>query len=156
LPQRPSQFFAVRTTAGRELDVALIIENRARVLREERGIDARAIVVPPGIKGYVFVEAPNLGSVYPLITDVKYVKRGQLVKVKPEEIERLVKPKPVIEMVNEGDIVEIIRGPFRVKAQVVSVDRNKNMVMLSILEAAFNVPITVPGDYVKPVKKGGG
>jgi len=43
-----------------------------------------------------------------------------------------------------------------VKAQVVSVDRNKNMVMLSILEAAFNVPITVPGDYVKPVKKGGG
>jgi len=113
LPMRPSQFFAVRTTAGRELDVALIIENRAHVLRGEKGIDARAIVVPPGIKGYVFVEAPNLGSVYPLITDVKYVKRGQLVKVKPEEIERLVKPKPVIEMVNEGDIVEIIRGPFR-------------------------------------------
>ena len=154
---RISQFFAVRTTAGRELDVALIVENRARVLREERGIDARSIIVPPGIKGYVFIEAPNLGSVYPLITDVKYVKRGQLVKVKPEEIERLVKPKPVIEMVNEGDIVEIVRGPFRgMKAQVVSVDRNKNMVMLSILEAAFNVPITVPGDYVKPVKKGGG
>ena len=41
------------------------------------------------------------------------------------------------------------------KARIVSIDKGKNEVVLSILEAEFPLPITVPGDYVKPVKSGG-
>ncbi|MCD6300820.1 MAG: transcription elongation factor Spt5 [Staphylothermus sp.] len=150
-------YYAVRTTTGREIDVALVLENRANniaMLGEDPGV--KSIIVPPGIRGYVFIESVKLASVYRLISEVKYVKSTQPIRVSREEIERLIKPKPVIEMIREGDVVEIVRGPFRgMKAQVISVDKDKNMVMLSILEAAFNVPITVPGDYVKPVKKGG-
>lgn len=154
--KKPSRFFAIRTTTGREIDVALVLENRTSGLKDQESIDVRTIIVPPGIRGYVFIESPNLTSIYRLISEVKYVKSRQPIKVSREEIERLAKPKPVIELIKEGEIVEIIRGPFRgMKAQVISVDRSKNMVMLSILEAAFNVPITVPGDYVKPAKKGG-
>lgn len=155
--RRKTGFYALRTTTGREIDVALVIETRVKdLIEEKRDPGVKAIIVPPGVRGYVFLETTRLASIYRITTEVKYVKSGQPIKVSLEEIERLVKPKPVIEMIREGDIVEIVRGPFRgMKAQVISVDRNKNMVMLSILEAAFNVPITVPGDYVKPTRKSG-
>jgi transcriptional antiterminator NusG len=155
---RPSRYFAVRTTAGRELDVALVLENRVEALKKEGGeVDIRSIIVPPGQKGYVYIEAPTSRWIYKVIQDVKYVKRSPLVNVTREEILKLVKPKPIIEMINVNDIVEIVKGPFsNMKAKVISIDRNKNVVTLSILEVQFNVPITVPADYVKPAKKAGG
>ncbi|MCD6488992.1 MAG: transcription elongation factor Spt5 [Desulfurococcales archaeon] len=150
--RRPSVYYAVRTTAGREIDVAVIMENRAVRLN----IDVRSIIIPPGIKGYVIVEAPGVHAVYPLIKDLKYVKGRAFGIIKFEEIEKLVKPKPIIDMIKEGDIVEIIAGPFRgMKARVASIDRNKNEVILNILEAEFPLPITVPGDFIKPIKSGG-
>lgn len=170
---RKPKYFAVRTTVGREIDVALIAETRIRnyneeVMRrsggggeelivEEKPIEIYSIVVAPGSRGYVYFEAPSTASIYKAIEGIKYVKSGRLVRVEKSELIRLIKPKPVIEMINVRDIVEIVKGPFRgMRAQVLSVDRNKNVVMLSILEAQFNVPITVPADYVKPVKKSTG
>jgi transcriptional antiterminator NusG len=164
------KYFAVRTTVGREIDVALIVETRIRnyneeimkmkkageeeLIIEEKPIEVYSIVVAPGSRGYVYFEAANTASIYKAIEGIKYVKSGRLVRVEKSELLRLIKPKPVIEMINVKDIVEIIKGPFRgMRAQVLSVDRNKNVVMLSILEAQFNVPITVPADYVKPIKK---
>ncbi len=157
MSSKRTSFYALRTTTGRELDVALVLERRIKdLLSEGTDLGIKAIIIPPGVRGYVFLETTRLASIYRLIGEIKYVKSQQPIKITLEEIERLVKPKPMIEMIKEGDIVEIVRGPFRgMKAQVISVDRNKNMVMLSILEAAFNVPITVPGDYVKPARKGG-
>ncbi len=147
---KPSRYYAVRTTAGREIDVAVIMENRIKNL----GVDVRSLVIPPGIKGYVIVEAPGLDAVYPAIKELKYVKGRTLGKITREELEKLIKPKPIIEMVKEGDIVEVVAGPFRgMKARIVAVDRSKNEVTLNILESEFPLPITVPGDYVKPVKK---
>ena len=54
----------------------------------------------------------------------------------------------------EGDIVEIIGGPFRgMKAKILRVEVAKNEVILNILESAYPLQITVPGDYVKLVRK---
>ncbi len=170
MPSKPSVFYAVRTKKGSEIDVALIIENRVRAYNEEarkksseetalpaKPVDIRAIIVPPASSEYIYLETSSLSSVYKVITDVKYVKRGAPIKIDKDELIKLIKPKPVIEMISEREVVEIIKGPFRgMKAQVISIDRNKNIVTLSILEAQFNVPITVPADYVKPVKKTGG
>ncbi len=168
---KPSRFFGIKTTAGRELDVALIIENRIHAFQKSleesnsgeeellarKPLDIRAIIIPPGSKGWIYIEAANLSSIYRVIQDIKYIKRTSPIRVDKEEIMKLIKPTPVIEMINVGDIVEIVKGPFRnMKAQVMDVDRNKNIVTLSILEAQFNVPITVPADYVKPVKRAGG
>lgn len=151
--KRPSVYYAVRTTAGREIDVALIMENRARRMKDR--LDVRSIIVPPEIKGYVIVEAPGIHVVYPLVREIKYVKGRAPGIIRADEVEKLVKPKPIIELVKEGDLVEVIAGPFRgMKARVVSVDRGKNEVVLNILEAEFPLPITVPADFVKPVKSG--
>ncbi len=147
-----TRYYGLRTTAGREIDVAMMMYNRVVVQK----LDVYSIIVPPEMKGYVVVEVPSVKPIYYLTADMRYVKSRHPVPISSEEIEKLVKPKPVVEMIKEGDIVEIITGPFRgMRAEVVSVDRNKNEVVLSILEASFPLPITVPGDYIKPVKKTG-
>lgn len=146
------KYYAVRTTSGRELDVAIIIENR---VLNSKNIDVASIVIPPDFKGYIFIESPSLSYVYKAITDVKYVKTSQPIQSNYEELERIVKPKPVIELLKEGETVEIVRGPFRgMLGRVVGVSKSKKTVTLNLLEASFEIPIEVPSDYVKPVKKG--
>lgn len=143
--------YAIRTTLGRELDVALVIAMRA----SEGSPGVLSVVIPPGMRGYVFIEARSLMDVYRVIKEIKYVKAARPARVSYEELERLLKPKVTIEELNEGDIVEIVRGPFRgMKARITSIDRNKNMLTVNILEASFTIPITIPGDYVKKAKGG--
>lgn len=143
--------YAIRTTLGRELDVAFVIAMRAG----EGPSGILSVMIPPGMRGYVFIEARSLMDVFKVIKEIKYVKAGRPVRVSFEELERLLKPKVAIEELNEGDEVEIVRGPFRgMRARITSIDRNKNMLTVNILEASFTIPITIPGDYVKKVKGG--
>ncbi len=145
-----SGFYAVRTTAGQELNVALLIENRARYSK----LDVRSIIVSPSVKGYVIIEAGGLHVVYEAVRDIKHVKPQAPVMIPRDDIERILIPKPVIEGLEEGDIVEIIGGPFRgMKAKILRVEVAKNEVILNILESAYPLQITVPGDYVKLVRK---
>ena len=70
------------------------------------------------------------------------------------EVERYIVVKPVIEELDEGDIVEIVGGPFKgMRAKITRVDRTKEDVTLELLEATFTLPITVHSDYVKLVEK---
>ena len=150
------KIYAVRTTVGREMDVAVILERRIRELAE-RGEDVgiASLIIPPGVRGYVFIESTRPAGIYRVISEVKHFKSGSLILVSREELERLIKPKPVVESIKVGDLVEIVRGPFKgMRAQVTGVDKNKNMLTVSILEAAHAIPITISGEYVKPVKKG--
>mgnify|MGYP001772650564 FL=1 len=151
-----AKIYAVKTTLGRELDTALIISMRIDEMRakgEETSIGS--IIIPPNVRGYVFIEVEKLGELYKVISDIRYVKAGRPIKVSYEELEKLLKPKPVIEELNVGDEVEITRGPFRgMRARIAGIDRNKNMLTVNILEAAFTIPITIPGDYVKKISKG--
>ncbi len=150
-PSRP-KLYAVRTIAGRELDVALIIEARARA--EE--VPITAVLVLPRIKGYVLVEAPAAFHVANIVQGIRYVKGVVPGVLKFEDIERLLKPEAVLESLKPGDQVEIIAGPFRgTKAQVVRVDIARNEVVLSVLESSYPLQITVPGDSVRPLRREG-
>jgi len=149
-----TEIVAVRTTSGKELDVALIIERRVTE-KLERGEDpgVKCILVIPGVKSFVFIETTKPSIVPTLVLGIKYVKAGRFSKIPLGEVTELIKPKAVIEEISAGEEVEIVKGAFRgMKAVVVSVDKSKNVVTLNILEAAFSIPITVPISYVK--KKG--
>jgi len=75
-------------------------------------------------------------------------------KVGFEEIERYIVAKPVIEELDENDIVEVIGGPFKgMRAKITRIDKAKSEVTLELLEATFTLPITVHADYVKLVEK---
>mgnify|MGYP001626380228 CR=1 FL=1 len=146
-----SRFFIVRTTVRQELNAALIIEARAKGMTNS---GLYSLIVPPDVKGYVIVEIEGLHLLYDLIKDLKHVKGRATGSISRDELERLIITKPVITEIKPGDMVEIISGPFKgLKALVISVNTQRNEVTLNILEASYKLEATVPGDYVKPIKK---
>ncbi len=142
--------FVVRTTAGQEKNVANLIE--ARVKMDE--LQIKAVLVPEMLKGYVFIEANGPHSVEKAIAGVKHV-RSRVPGVVPfPEVERYIVIKPVIEELDENDLVEVVGGPFKgMRAKITRVDKTKEEVTLELLEATFTLPITVHADYVKLVEK---
>lgn len=145
-----SRFFIVRTTARQELNAALLIEARTKNVND----GLYSIVIPPDIKGYIILEVKGLHLIYNLIKDIKHVKGRATGSISIEELEKLIITKPVITELKPGDLVEIISGPFKgLKATVVSVNLQRNEVTLNMLESSYKLEATVPGDYVRPVKK---
>ncbi|MCW3976963.1 MAG: transcription elongation factor Spt5, partial [Candidatus Bathyarchaeota archaeon] len=67
---------------------------------------------------------------------------------------RYIVMKPVIEELDEEDLVEIVGGPFKgMKAKITRIDKAKEEVILELLEATFTLPITVHADYVRLIQK---
>jgi len=100
--------FAVRTTAGQEKNVANLIE--AKVKMNE--LQIKAVLVPELLKGYVFIEADGPHSVEKAITGVKHVRSRVPGVVTFPEVERYIVVKPVIEELDEDDLVEVVGGPL--------------------------------------------
>ncbi|MEM4970721.1 MAG: transcription elongation factor Spt5 [Sulfolobales archaeon] len=150
-----TQLFAVRTTGGQETNVALMIEMFVESSNQGgKKIDVRAIVVPPGIKGYVILEVPSLHMVYQAVKDIKHVKGKAAGAVSFKDLEKMLKPVPVIEELKEKMVVEIVAGPFKgLRGTIQSIDKNRMEVSVAIVESQFPMNITVPADFVKPVKQ---
>jgi len=146
-----SRIFAIRTTAGQEQNVALLIERRC----SSKKIPIKAVVSPQDIRGYVFLEASGPNIVNIAIEDVKHIKGWVPGKVKFEDIVKFILPKPVVDTVNINDKVEIIAGPFKsMQAKVTMVDKAKSVVTLELLDAPYTLPITVHAEQVKLISRG--
>lgn len=142
--------FAVRTTAGQEKNVADLIA--ARVATTELPI--KAILVPEALKGYVLIEAEGPHFVEKAIAGIKHVRSRIQGIVSFKEVEQYVVMKPVIDELDEQDLVEIVGGPFKgMRAKITRIDKAKEDVTLELLEATFTLPITVHADYVRLVEK---
>lgn len=143
--------FIVRTTAGQEINVALLVETRTK----NSGIPIFSILSIPSLRGYVVMEARNLQMIYEAIRGLKHVKGKVSGTLKWEDLESMVKPRPLIDLIQIGEEVEVVAGPFRgMKAKITAVDKSRNEVSLNILEANYPLTITVPIDYIRPVKGG--
>jgi len=149
----PVRYLVLRTTANQEINVALMIESVAKSMSDS---GLYSIVVPPEIKGYIILEARGLHVVNRLIRDIKHVKGSAIGSLSWSEVERLIKTVSPIEKVKPGDIVEIVSGPFKgLKARVISVDMQKNLVTVRMLEASYSMEATLPGDDIRPEKRRG-
>lgn len=149
----PTAIFAVRTTAGQEKNVANLIAAKVGT----GNVTIKAILVPEMLKGYVFVEADGPHFVEKAIAGIKHVRSRVPGIVTFSEVERYVVVKPVIEELDDNDIVEVVGGPFKgMRAKITRVDKTKEDVTLELLEATFTLPITVHADYVKLVEKAKG
>lgn len=144
--------FVVRTTIGQESNVAALLEAQAT----NKKLAIRAILVPDGIRGYVFVEAPEHRIVEQAVSGIAHVRGGTIGKATEEEINRFLVPKKPTEGLGVGDIVEITGGPFKgEKARVGKIDGEKEEVVLELLETPYNpIPVKVKADYVRIVEKG--
>ncbi len=145
------KYLVLRTTVNQEVNVALMLESIASSVKES---GLYSIIVPPEIKGYIILEARGLHVVNRLIRDIKHVKGSAIGSLKEEEVERLIKVVSPIEKLKPGDIVEVVSGPFKgLKARVLSVDTQKNVVTVRMLEASYSMEAALPGDDVRPIKR---
>lgn len=138
-------------TGGQEVNVALMLEERVRTNNLK---DVYSILVLPRLKGYVVIEAGGPHVIKLLITGIRHVRGIAPGLVPKDDIAKLIAKKVAGPSVKEGDLVEVVSGPFRgMQAQVVRYDQAKGEVVLNILESAFPLQVTMPVDQVKPSKR---
>ncbi|MCS7115075.1 MAG: transcription elongation factor Spt5 [Nitrososphaerota archaeon] len=153
MEKQPVKVFAVRVTTGQERNVAKFVEARI----EMNKIPVKAILVPDTLRGYILIEAESPHFVEQAIAGIKHVRSRVPDFVNFSEVEKYIVRKPVIEELNENDIVEVTGGPFKgMRAKITRIDKTKEEVTLELLEASFVMPITVHSDYVKLVEKSKG
>ncbi len=142
------EIFVVRTTTGRE---AQVIEKMVAKIKQQ-GLPVYAILRPREVKGYFFVEAEEQDDINRSIYGVQHAK-GVLGAIRIDEIKKFLVPTMETIKINTGDIVEIISGPFRgEKARVKRITKVKDEVVVELLEAAVQIPITVKLDSVRVIK----
>ncbi|MFW5922023.1 MAG: transcription elongation factor Spt5 [Halodesulfurarchaeum sp.] len=135
--------FAVKTTASQEQTVASMIANR----EEEK---VHAVLAPESLTSYVMVEAEDTGVLERVLEDIPHARSIVPGESGISEVEHFLSPKPDVEGIAEGDIVELIAGPFKgEKAQVQRIDEGKDQVTVELYEATVPIPVTVRGDQIR-------
>jgi len=141
---------AVKTSIGHEKTVADSIASRAK----PKPSGVFAILSPATIRGYVFVEAMNTDSLRELVKGVRRTRGIVKGETSFAEIEHFLSPKPIVSGIVEGDIVELIAGPFKgEKARVQQIDENKEEITVELFEAMVPIPVTIRGDHVRVLEK---
>lgn len=145
------KIFSIKTQIGKEQNVAELIRGRIKKTHDKNVL---SILVAPELRGYVFVEAYKADEVKKMIKTISYV-RGMLDGNIPiEDIEKFLTPASSVEKVTEGDIVEMIAGPFKGEmAKVTHIDPTKEEITVELLDSVVPIPITVKGDQVRVVRK---
>ena len=168
-----SHLFAVRTTGGQEKIVMRTLEARMKLdQKDEEEIqkpqdedkeietkivrlkDVHSVLLVDDLKGYVVVEAEGVSAMFNAIQGIRHV-RGQLRgELTYDEIEKyLIKKSTVLELAVENT-VEIIGGPFKgMKATVTRIDHEKEEATVVLLEASYQLPVTVDANYLKLTPK---
>jgi transcriptional antiterminator NusG len=150
-PQFEKGIFAIKTSIGHEKMVADTLEGRVR----RRKADVYSIMLPPNLRGYLLIEAlDNREALRDLIKGVQHARTLVEGTTSIEEIEGFLTPKPIVSGIEEGDIVEVIAGPFKgEKAKVKQIDVSKEEITIELFEAMVSIPVTIRGDHVRVLEK---
>jgi len=141
-----SHLFAIRTTGGQEKVVMRILETRSRMNK----INIQSVLWVNDLKGYVVIEALDPSAAYQAIEGVRHI-RGQLRgELEFKDIEGYLIKKSTVAQLVVDQTVEITGGPFKgMKATVTRIDHEKEEATVVLLEASYELPVTVDANYLK-------
>ena len=149
-PERNSSIFPVKTTGGQERTVATFVANRA--IQKKKPI--YSVLALDTWKGYVLFEAPNSQVVDESIQGFKHVRSKIPGMMQYSDIEKYLVTKSMVAELNEGDTVEIVAGPFKtMRAKITRVEKEKQEVVVTLLDTAFAMPITIDASFTKLVER---
>jgi transcriptional antiterminator NusG len=144
---------AIKSSRGYEREVADTLLSRA----EEKPDVLFSLLVPSALRGYVFAEGMSLEGVREMLKGIRKARGLVEGETTLKEVEPLLVPKITVEGFVEGAIVELIAGPFKgEKARVKKIDQAKEEITVELIEAVVPIPVTVRGDHVRMLEKGGG
>lgn len=141
---------AVKTSIGHERSVADSIASRAKAT--DAGI--YSVLSPATMRGYVFVEVMNAERLQQMVKGIRRARGVVRGETSLDEIDHFLTPKPLVSGIMEGDIVELVSGPFKgEKARVMHIDESKEEITVELFEAMVPIPVTVRGDNVRVIEK---
>ncbi len=171
-----TQILVLKTQVGQERRVIEMMGNKARRF----GIPIQALLAPQELRGYIFIETTDPLALQKGIRGVSYARslvsqdvevrdeqgnfvkdrRGKIVtERKPvdtpfSEIARFLTPVSAVAKIGDGDIVELVSGPFRgEKAKVTRVDDAREEITVELIDSMVPIPITVKGEHVRVLQK---
>jgi len=142
--------FIIKVTTNKEERAVDMISDRS----EKKALNVYSVLRPHGLRGYVLLEAEDRESAEEAVFNLPYVKGIIGKTIGYEEIKNMVEPSIAEISIKEGDIVEIIAEPFKKeKAKVIRIDKQKEVVVVSLLGAVVPLPVTIKLDNVKVVRR---
>jgi transcriptional antiterminator NusG len=143
--------YAVKTIIGRENVVMEAIANKAKV----NNLTVKALVHPEEIKGYIFVEGESK-DIQDIVKEIPHARGVIKEPVDISQIKKMIETKKKEIVLREGDIVEVVGGPFKgEKGKVTRFDKDKGEVTIELIEVTVPIPITVNAGLVSVIQKSG-
>jgi len=123
-----------------------LLQTRAKMNK----INIQAVLLVDNLKGYIVVEALDPSAAYQAIEGVRHI-RGQLRgELEFKDIEGYLVKKSTVTQLTVDKVVEITGGPFKgMKATITRVDYEKEEATVVLLDAAYQLPVTVDANYLK-------
>ncbi len=150
-PAYASQSIMVlKTQMDQEKSVADSLLSKANVGEK----DLYAILSPANLRGYLFVEGMNTDRLREKTRDIRKARSFVDGETSMIEIDHYLTPMSTVVGIVEGDIVELVSGPFKgEKARVQQIDQGKEEITVELIEAMVPIPVTVKGDSVRVIEK---
>jgi transcriptional antiterminator NusG len=141
-----SHLFAIRTTGGQEKVVMRLLEAKANANQ----VNIQSVFWVSELKGYVVIEALNPSDAYLAVDGIRHT-RGQLRgELEFKDIEGYLIKKSTVSILAVDDIIEITGGPFKgMKATITRIDVDKEEATVVLLDASYQLPVTVDANYLK-------
>jgi transcriptional antiterminator NusG len=145
-----TKIFSIKTQVGKEQNSADLLNSRA----EKSKVEFPAILVTPELRGYIFIEGYDKERLKDVIKTISYTRNVLDGDIPLSQIEHFLIPASAVAKIAEGDIVEMIAGPFRGEtAKVTHIDDTKEEITVELFESVVPIPITVRGEQVRVVKR---
>ena len=134
-----------RTTRGREKTAI----NAMRSQIKSENLDIKAVFHPDDLKGYIFIEGKEQ-DIRDLENDSRNARGVLDEEVPVDQIEKYLSEEQEEIKIEEGDVVEVISGPFKgEEAKIERVDEGNREVTIELIDAAVPIPTTVDIDTVR-------
>lgn len=143
-------YLIVRVTSSQEKITADILENKVTKGNHQ----VYSLILPPGMRGYLVIEAESENACRELIMNEPHVK-GMLPRpLADEEVEKLLTIKQSVQEIGVNDIIEFLAGPFKgYKAKVRKVDSAKDEITVELMDVAVPIPVTTKSNTAKIIEK---
>ena len=142
--------FVIKVTTNKEDRVLEMIEEKIK----KKNLPVYSMARPHGLRGYILLEAEEREVAEEAAFNLPYVK-GILPKIiSYEEVRTMLEPKVAEIHIEKNDIVEIIAEPFKKeKAKVMRIDKQKGEAVVTLLQAAIPIPVTVKLDNLRVIRR---
>lgn len=140
-----TRFFMVSVTSGQEEHIARMIE--IKVKNSGGDLRIKSVFKPPSMKGILVVEAAAYTDVVKAFENIKYFKKILPGVLSDSDLETLLEIGKEEEVIEIGDIVEVISGPFRgMIAKVINIrgEKDRREAVIQLQDASISpIPIII-------------